>query len=193
MRDESGKETFWSQTFWGAGSSGRVRNPTNGKKNHALDRRRNSQVAVKRFRRSTSRTTLHEAKSVKMIFEENRTDLNHQTQWRITVKPETISGRSKRITLIVITLNQVLNCAHGRIIPNRGQENKYYLGCVAEQPYRRLLERWWRPGTVWTLDWLHAIHYIERKTSRWAHMVRESGWQEFKQHEGLIIYRQKFG
>ena len=41
-----------------------------------------------------------------MVFEENRTGRDHQTQGRMTVKPETISGRSKGTTITVITLNQ---------------------------------------------------------------------------------------
>ena len=51
----------------------------------------------------------NEEKSAKMIFEENRTGLNCWTQWRMTVEPVTIVGRSKGSTFIVITLNQELH------------------------------------------------------------------------------------
>ena len=41
-----------------------------------------------------SRITLNEAKTITMIFEENRKGLNHWTREPMTVKPETIFGRS---------------------------------------------------------------------------------------------------
>ena len=40
------------------------------------------------------------------IFEENQTCLNHQTHFRMTVKPEMTSGQFQGSTFIVITLNQ---------------------------------------------------------------------------------------
>ena len=42
------------------------------------------------------------------------------------------------------------------------------------------------------MDRLHAVHNIERKTSWRIRVVPGGGWQKFKQHQGPIIYGQKF-
>ena len=49
------------------------------------------------------------AKSIAMIFKESRTGLDRERRSRMTVKPETIPGRSQGITFTVITLNQELS------------------------------------------------------------------------------------
>ena len=54
-------------------------------------------------------------------------------------------------------------CRHHTIataICGRGQENKYFLGRVAGQPNRWLLDHRWRSKPIWTLDWFHAVHRI---------------------------------
>ena len=49
---------------------------------------------------------LREAKSMEMIFKENRSGLNHLTPYRMPVKPKRFFGRSQGTTFVVITLNQ---------------------------------------------------------------------------------------
>ena len=93
----------------------------------------------------------------------------------MTVKPETLSGRSKEIAFIVITSNLELE---ERDIPNttaihwRDQENTYDLGCVARKPDRWLLELSLRSKLIGPMDGCHAVHKIEWKTSRRIYVVR---------------------
>ena len=101
-----------------------------------------------------------------MISEENRTGLNLQTQWWMTVKSETmflVNRRELHLSSSLWTKNPAPRAWEG-IIPKttaicwRDLEKKYYFGRFAGKPFKRLLERGWRPKPVWTLDWFHAVH-----------------------------------
>ena len=62
------------------------------------------------FRTSTSvQDHLHEDRSTTMFFKESRTGLNHQSNKRMTLKPEMISGVFLGIIFIVIAFNQGSN------------------------------------------------------------------------------------
>ena len=68
--------------------------------------------------------------------------------------------------------------AERRIIPYstelhwRLQNYSYKLGCYARTPHRRLLEYRWVKRFVWSMDRLHSIYSIGRKTSWRIHVVR---------------------
>ena len=61
------------------------------------------------FREIHFRSTMHQVRNTSTFFLESRTGLNHQTNKRRTLKPETISGVFLGTVFIVITFNQELN------------------------------------------------------------------------------------
>ena len=97
------------------------------KKQHIPDRRWNSQVVWKRsgfpkIHLNSGPPCTREHNDV--FFKENRTGLNHWTNQRMTMQPDTIFLVDRREQhFVCITLNH----AESR----RGQENKYFFGYIA--------------------------------------------------------------
>ena len=81
--------------------------------------------------------------------------------------------------------------AERRIIPYstevhwRIQNYSYEFGCQAREAHRWLLECRWVSRLVWSLDWIHTIYSIGRKTSWRRHVV----WGEINEKTAYIQAR----
>ena len=134
-----------------------------------------------------SRITLNETTSITMICEDKRTGLNHETRWRMTLKPETTFGRSQGITLIVIKLTQEFNSMW-----RKKKHSQYHWNTLTLSGGRI---------PQWMCCWKASRRFgrVSRSSQFWMKNVQTDlrgqggGWQKFKQRQDPIIHGQRCG
>ena len=125
------------------------------------------------------RSTLHEAKSTTMFFEERWTGLDHWTRWRMAVKPENDfwTAGQKNDRRHVEPRVKLYGC----------QATNTWM--VAGKPYWRQLEQWMVAGEL-SGPWTAVTQFtILSDTLPDQYAWAAGGWQKFKQHQSPIFFR----